>query len=226
MPTTLSHSTSLLLIEPQETRAQHFRDVLATTLPQLPNVQVAHSLHEGLTIVRSHEISLVLIDMDLPDSPGPGAIRTVRATSPSSALVAFVETGKPEALLEAVHAGAHEILHDVLPSSETLVLAIRTALIRFQSRNTSEAVSSSSFHVQVPIPLLTKITHDLNNALTSINGFTDVLLARLPREEAPHRCAAQIKEASDRATSLVKELADMLPSPLPANHRTGPTSIF
>lgn len=223
MPTTLLYPTSLLLIEPQETVAQHFREVLATSFPLPPNVQLANSLHEGLTKLRSHEILLVLIDMDLPDSPGPDAIRMVRAISPSSALVAFVEMGRSEALLEAVQAGAHEILHNSRPSPEALVLAIKAAFIRIQPQNTSEGVSPSSSHVGVPIPLLTKITHDLNNALTSINGFTDVLLVRLPREEAPHRCAEQIKEASDRATALVKELADMLPSPPSRNHRIRPT---
>jgi len=41
----------------------------------------------------------------------------------------------------------------------------------------------------------------------SIKGFADILLARLPAEEAPHRCAAQIKDSCDRASLLTKDLA-------------------
>ncbi|NJN36047.1 MAG: hypothetical protein HC794_02115 [Nitrospiraceae bacterium] len=53
----------------------------------------------------------------------------------------------------------------------------------------------------------------MNNALTSINGFTDILLARLPAEEAPHRCAEQIKESCDRAAILVRDLASFSTDP-------------
>jgi len=54
---------------------------------------------------------------------------------------------------------------------------------------------------------VSKLTHDLNNALMSINGFTDILLACLPADESPHRCAEQIKDSCDRASLLTKDLA-------------------
>lgn len=223
MPTTVPQLTSTLLIEPKETLAQHFRDLLATAFPQLPYSQLAQSLHQALSILRNRRIPIVFIDLDLPDSTGPDAIRAIRAASPSSAMIAFTETGRLDALLEAVPAGAHEILHNVLPSQENLVLAIKTALVRVSPLDTQTEVSQSSCPVGLPFPSLPKLTHDLNNALTSINGFTDVLLVRLPTEDAPYRCAEQIKEACDRAALLVRDLSRLSPSAPSDDHRTLPT---
>jgi nitrogen-specific signal transduction histidine kinase len=55
-------------------------------------------------------------------------------------------------------------------------------------------------------PALPKLAHDLNNAITSINGFADLLLTRLPVNEPARACTEQIRKAGARGTMLVKAL--------------------
>lgn len=208
MPTSVSNSTSILLIEPNKTLALKFRDLFATSFSTIPGAQMVHSFQEGLNFLRSREISLVLVDLELPDSTGADAVRMLRAAAPRSAVIAFTPSGNVEPLLEAVQSGAHELLPKVLPSPQELTLAVRTALIRVSpSKIPTEALQSPPLPIAISPASLLKFAHDLNNALTSINGFTDILLSRLPAEEASHRCAEQIKDACDRAALLTRDLA-------------------
>lgn len=207
MPLSVSDVTSVLLIEPKRTLALNFRDLLSKSFSTIPDAKIVHSLQEGLNILRTREFSLVLVDFELPDSTGPDAVRVLRASAPHSAVVVFTQSGNVESLLEAVQAGSHEVLPDVLPSPQELALVVRTALIRARSSKILAEASQSPFPIAISGQSLPKLAHDLNNALTSINGFTDILLTQLPAEEAPHRCVEQIKDACDRATELARDLS-------------------
>ncbi|HEY6054709.1 MAG TPA: PAS domain S-box protein, partial [Gaiellaceae bacterium] len=50
------------------------------------------------------------------------------------------------------------------------------------------------------------IAHDFNNMLTAINGYSDLLLARLEPETQLHRHAFEIHQAGLRAASLTRQL--------------------
>ncbi len=213
MSASVSNCISVLLIEPKKALAQRFQDILSKSFSAASSPQVVSSLQEGLNCLANREVAVVLTDLVLPDSSGPDAVRFLCRTAPFSAVVAFTERGDIALLLEAVQAGAHEALPNVLLSPEELTLAIRSALIRVSSSKIPTEATQSHFPIAVSPPSLPKLVHNLNNALTSINGFTDILLARLPADEAPHRCAEQIKDACDRATSLARDLASLSADP-------------
>lgn len=215
VPTSALSADSVLLIEPNRTLALQFKELLAKCYSTMPDTVMVDSLQEGLTVLRSRERSLVLMDVELSDGSGGEAVRRLRATAPCSAVITFAPSGNEEPLLEAVQAGSHELLHQVLPSTQALTLAVRSAFIRARSAKVfTEALGASS-----PPPIsprtVSKLAHDLNNALMSIKGFADILLARLPAEEAPHRCAAQIRDSCDRASLFTRELTRLSTDPLP-----------
>jgi DNA-binding NarL/FixJ family response regulator len=207
MPTSVSNAASVLLIEPNRTLALQFRELLAKSFSTMPDTMMVDSLQEGVNVLRSREISLVLVDVELSDGTARDAVRLLRAAAPHSAVIAFAPSGNEESLLAAVQAGSHELLHRVLPSTQELTLAVRSAFIRARSPKIStEALQASSPTAILPATV-SKLAHDLNNALMSIKGFTDILLARLPAEEGLHCCVEQIKDSCDRASLLTKDLA-------------------
>ena len=207
MPMPVSDTTSVLLIESKATLAPPFRDLLAQSFSLNPDVEIAYSFQEGVNVLGRRSISLVLVDVELAGETCGDAVRLLRAAAPGSAVIAFAPSGNEESLLEAVQAGSHELLHHILPSTQELTLAVRSAFIRAKSTKiSSEALPTSSLTAILPATV-SKLAHDLNNALMSINGFTDILLARLPVDESLHRCAQQIKDSCDRASLLTKDLA-------------------
>ena len=50
------------------------------------------------------------------------------------------------------------------------------------------------------------VAHGLNNFLTVINGYTELLLGKVPRSNPMHESVAQIKKAAEQAASLVAPL--------------------
>jgi PAS domain S-box-containing protein len=50
------------------------------------------------------------------------------------------------------------------------------------------------------------VAHDFNNLLTAILGYSDLLLERLPANSQLSRYAAEVKNASERAFSLTRQL--------------------
>ncbi|MBK9307690.1 MAG: response regulator [Nitrospira sp.] len=215
MPMPVSDTTSVLLIEPKATLAPQFRDLLAKLFSLNPDVEIAYSLQEAIKVLGNREISLLLVDVELPDGTCGDAVRLLRAAAPQSAVIAFAPSGNEAFLLEAVQAGSHALLHRVLPSTQELTLAVRSAFIRARAPMISTGVLHASSPTAISPATVSKLAHDLNNALMSINGFTDLLLARLPAEEAPRRCAEQIKDSCNRASLLTKTLARLSTDALP-----------
>ena len=206
MPTELPSSRAALLIESDPDLARAFRELIRLAYHSSVTCDVVVSLTEGLTYLRAHPVPVILMDLSLPDSAGQEAVERVRETAPSSAIIGFHRTSDATRLSDAIRAGAHEVLPVIPPSAETLRLSITNALVRAAHPQTvAEPVPSTEALPTSSLPLA-KVAHDLNNCLTSINGYTDILLARLSVEDPSQYCAEQIKLACGRAENLIKQL--------------------
>ena len=223
MLTELSSSSAALLIEPDLDLVRTFRELIVLAYHSSATLDVVFSLEDGLTYLEAHHVPVILMDLSLPGNSEREAVERVRARATSSAIIGFHQTSDPTKLSDAIRAGAHEVLAIIPPSAETLRLSITSALIRAARPQTvtepvpsTEALPTSSFP-------LTKVAHDLNNCLTSINGFTDILLARLSAEDPSQYCAGQIKLACTRAAGLIKQLPQITTT-APAPHLSKPAN--
>ncbi|MBL8075528.1 MAG: response regulator [Nitrospira sp.] len=206
MPTQSSSSSAMLLIEPDSNLALAFRELIACAYHASVTFDVVSSLSEGLTYLRTHRAPLIFINLALPDSSGPEAVEKVRQTASSSAVIGFHRHVDATLLSNAIRAGAHEVLPVTPPSAETLRLSITSALIRAtRSLTSTEPASPALADLTSSVPLA-KMAHDLNNCLTSIKGYTDILLARLAPGDPSQYCAEQIKLACGRAENVIKQL--------------------
>lgn len=201
-----SRPTSILLIVPNGGLALKLQEMLIGQYQAALDLGTARSLREGMAHLCAHRVALVLMDLTLPDYKGLDAVRALRMTAPATALIAFSAVPNEPLLLDAIRAGAHEVLSVATPSAQELRLTIERAVVRAEQSGMN-ARSTSPVQPAEPSPALPKLVHDLNNAITSINGFADILLTRLPMDEPARTSAEQIRNAGTRATELVKSLA-------------------
>lgn len=207
MPTEHSSSSAVLLIEPDPGLAVTFRELIAFAYHSSVTIDVMSTLREGLTYIRTHRVPLILMNLALPDDTERNAVKLVHQSASSSAVIGYHRTTDATILSDAIRAGAHDVLPVVPPSAETLRLSITSALIRATGPQlATEPAPPATTPPTVAIPLA-KVVHDLNNCLTSINGYADILLARLSAGDPSQYCAEQIKLACGRAENVIKQLS-------------------
>lgn len=205
-PSIPSRLLSILLIEPYSGLAIRLQELLIAQFHTRLDLGIARSLREGMTHLSTHRVDLVLMDLTLPDYKGLDAIRALRMTTPATALVALSTAANEPLLLDAIGAGAHEALSVAAPSPQELRSVIERALVRAAQPGTGTA-SATVVPPPSSSPAPPRIVHELNNVMTSINGFADILLTRLPPDDPARTSAEQIRKAGTRATALVKAMA-------------------
>lgn len=161
------------------------------------DITSVQTVPDALAYLRSHRIDLVLAD----ETAARHELRTIHAVSPETAIIAVMMKPDNTTRLQMLRHGAHEVL-SLFPSADTdHVRMLQQALARVNGRADILKESAPRTAIAAAPP---QLIHDLNNLLTSINGFADLLLAQLPPDHPARMGAEQIRLAGKRATSLLK----------------------
>lgn len=180
------------------------------------NVASVAAIPEALVYLQSHRVDLILVD----EAAARTELHTIHTASPTTAIIGLVMKMDESILLHMLRQGVHEVLC-LLPSTDAgHARTIERALARVNGR-AGLLKSGESRPDMTAAPF--RLIHDLNNLLTSINGFADLLLAQLPPDNPARMGAEQIRLAGKRATALLKTQApghSGLPSP--ASSATSP----
>jgi len=202
---TQQRPTSILLIGSNDSLVGTLDGWVHTHFAEPLTTAFTPTLDDALAYLRSHRVDLVLAD----EAAARTELRTIHTVSPATAIIALVMRMEPSVLLQALRQGAHEALC-LLPSADAdHVLAIERALARVNGR---AGILKDTAPRSSPAAAMPRLIHDLNNLLTSINGFADLLLNQLPPDHPARTGADQIRLAGKRATSLLK--AHPTPAPI------------
>ncbi len=192
-----SRQISILLVDPNKDYARKAQGLLFTHYFESLDLTVTNSLHDGIAHLCTHPVRLILIGPVFSDHRVSDAVKALRLAAPNSAFLAYGVTSDESFLLDAFRAGAHEVtdISDITP--DIFRLAIECALARTWQSST----------MGMTISVAPKVIHDLNNAVTAINGFADILLAHFHTVSRNRVCVEQITKAAARAPALIKTLA-------------------
>lgn len=204
-PSDPSQPTAVLLVESDKNLVLKLQGLLHAHFDATLDPGIACSVSDGTAYLCAHRVSLVLIGLAVSDNKALDALRVLRLTTPDSGLIAYGSVVDERLRLDAIRAGAHEVLSITDTSADTFRLAVKCAMVRAKQPRLDAGQTPPGRPVTVAPPA-PELAHDLNNAMTSINGFADILLARLPPDEPARTCAEQIKMAGARAAELVKAL--------------------
>ena len=173
-------------------------------------VAAMHTIPEALVYLQSHRVDLILVD----EATARAELHTIHTASPTTAIIGLVMKMDESVQLLMLRQGVHEVLC-LLPSTDAdHAHTIERALARVNGR-------AGLFKAGEPCPDITaappRLIHDLNNLLTSINGFADLLLTQLSPDNPARRGAEQIRLAGTRAATLLKAHPQAAPvSPPPS----------
>jgi signal transduction histidine kinase len=160
------------------------------------NVNCVHRLSEGLAVLSSDTPSVVLLDLNLPDSRGAETFRRVRDHSPNVPIV--VLSGQDDQVLaeKAVHQGVQDYLVKGDISSKHLERAIRYAVER-QALTLSLQIAQKQ-QLDFKNQFLDHVSHELRTPLTCIHQYVTLLLDGIAGPVSP--------DQSDHLRTILKSV--------------------
>ena len=204
--------TSIVFIGSETPLAEILDAWMHTHFTEPLNVAAIVTVPDALAHLRSHHVDLIFVD----ETAAQADLRAIHTASPATAIIGLVMKTDESAQLLMLRQGVHEVLC-LLPSAgadHARILA--RALARVNGRAGLLKSDEPRPDVADAPP---RLIHDLNNLLTSINGFADLLLTQLPPDNPARMGAEQIRLAGRRAATLLTARTpghSGLPSPSPS----------
>jgi signal transduction histidine kinase len=164
---------NVLLIEDNPGDADLIRLRLVESKSDI-DIACANRLADGLHSMEERTPSVVLLDLNLPDSRGAETFRRVLGKAPGVPVVVLSGQDDEELAVKAVHQGVQDYLVKGSFDSKQLARAMRYAIER-QSLLTSLDMSRKQ-QLQFKDQFLSHVSHELRTPLTSIHQFATLLL--------------------------------------------------
>ena len=176
----MSHSsTHVLLIEDNPGDADLVRLRLVESNPTI-DVNCVSRLADGLTSLKQASPSLVLLDLNLPDSQGAETFRKVLEKAPGVPVVILSGQDDQGLAIKALHQGAQDYLVKSGLTSGDLDRAMRYAVERQALLRSLEM--SRKQQLEFKNQFLSHVSHELRTPLTCIHQYVTILLDGLAGE--------------------------------------------
>src|ERR1700722_2243252 len=199
-------TTKVLLIEDNPGDADLVR--LRLVEGQSPvKVNCVNRLSDGLASLTSDTPSVVLLDLNLPDSRGAETFRRVMEHSPDVPVVILSGQDDEALAMRAVHSGVQDYLAKSNLSSKHLERAIRYAVERQALLRSLEIAQKQQ--LEFKNQFLSHVSHELRTPLTCIHQYVTLLLDGISGPVTPDQ-ADHLKTVLKSVNQLHAMIRDLL----------------
>ena len=198
-------STHVLLIEDNPGDADLVRLRLVESNPAV-DVNCVSRLADGLTSLEQNSPSLVLLDLNLPDSQGAETFRKILEKAPGIPVVILSGQDDQALAIKALHQGAQDYLVKGGLTSSDLDRAMRYAVERQALLRSLEM--SRKQQLEFKNQFLSHVSHELRTPLTCIHQYVTILLdglaGEVPPEQRDH--LGTILKSVNQLNAMVRDL--------------------
>jgi signal transduction histidine kinase len=171
------------------------------------NVNCVNRLSEGLASITREMPSVVLLDLNLPDSHGAETFRRVMDHAPSVPVVVLSGQDDEALAMKAVHHGVQDYLVKGNISSNQLERAIRYAVERQALLRALEITQKQQ--LEFKNRFLSHVSHELRTPLTCIHQYVSLLVDGLAGPLSPDQ-SDHLKTVLKSVNQLHAMIRDLL----------------
>lgn len=205
-------TATALLIEDNQDDARIFREILDSEAKSSFVLEHANTLEAGLARLAQGAVSVVLLDLGLPDSRGLETLEKTHAAAPLMPIVVLTSPDDEALVLGSVKRGAQDFLVKGQIDGNLLVRTMHNAVER-QNLLTAidEARATAEEANRLKSRFLANISHELRTPLNAIVGFGHVLEKGTygPLNERQQRYLGDIVQSGQDLLKLVNDLLEL-----------------
>ena len=149
------------------------------------DVNCVNRLSDGLESLKESSPSVILLDLNLPDSQGAETFRKVLQKAPNVPVVILSGQDDEALAIKALHQGVQDYLVKGAFSSSSLDRAMRYAVERQALLRSLEM--SRKQQLEFKNQFLSHVSHELRTPLTCIHQFVSILYDGLAGEVSPEQ---------------------------------------
>lgn len=202
----------VLLVEDNPGDARLIREFLFEANRASFEIKVAQKLSDGLEALSASTFDVVLLDLSLPDSTGLETLIMTHANAPQVPIIVLTGLDNDMLAVEAVRRGAQDYLVKGQINAELLYRAMRYSIERKQAeeeRQKLQAQLQRAQKMETMGTLAGGVAHDLNNVLSGIVAYPDLLLMQLPEDSPLRAPILAIRDSGIKAATIVRDLLDL-----------------
>jgi diguanylate cyclase (GGDEF)-like protein/PAS domain S-box-containing protein len=195
------------------TEARTIREALTESKPERYNVEWVATLFDGLERLTTNPMSVVLLDLELPDCPVVKALENLIGAAPAIPILVVGTDENEKTARRVIRAGARDYLLTKRLDSYWLPRALRHAIERKLSE---EAFVAETERVEATLSSIGEalLRTDTSGRVTYLNEFAETMTG-WPRAEAAGRPLQEVLRIVDGATR--EPAADLVDQPVPVD---------